>query len=108
MEIIRWQGNEPATETEVKALVRQSGLAAWRWEGEPGKHYPPHHHPHTKTLWVARGAITFYINSETLNLEAGDKMILPANTRHEADAGPEGVVCFEAPPVHDNPSIKES
>jgi len=107
MEVTRWNQQEAATEAAVKEMVRASGLAAWRWKGDPNKHYNPHHHPHTKTLWVAAGSLTFYINGETILLHAGDKLLLPAETRHEADAGPEGVVCFESPPVHENPSIHE-
>lgn len=107
MEITPWPGPEPATEDTVKQAVRHSGLAAMRWEGEPDKPYLPHYHPYTKTLWCAAGNITFHIGSEDILMQPGDKMVLPAKTVHSAEAGPEGVVCYESPPVHENATIRE-
>lgn len=107
MEIIRWQNPELATEDAVKQDIRHSGLDAMRWEGEPDKPYLLHHHPYTKTLWCAVGNITFHIVSQDVFMGPGDKMVLPANTKHSADAGPQGVVCYESPPVHENITIPE-
>jgi len=107
MEVIPWRNSQPATEESVKAVVRASGLPAARWEGEPNQNYLPHHHLLTKTLWCAAGDIVFHINGKDIHLRAGDKLILPAGTVHSADAGPEGVVCFESPPVHENMTVHE-
>lgn len=107
MKLTRWHGDHPPTQHDVKRLVRQSGLAAQRWEGEPGKIYMPHRHGRAKTLWCGAGSITFYISGQAIQLQPGDKMILPRGTVHSAEAGSEGVVCFESPPLHDNTTVHE-
>ncbi|MBL8160054.1 cupin [Candidatus Saccharibacteria bacterium] len=103
-QVIQWSHPEPATEELVKQEIRASGLSAMRWTGEPDKHWLGHWHGLQKTLWCAVGEITFHVNGEDILLTPGDKMILPPETVHSADAGPEGVVCYESPPVHENTS----
>ena len=99
------QAGLPVTEDSVKDEIRASGLTAMRWEGDPNEHYSPHYHTLTKTLWCAHGDIMFHIDGQDIHLSAGDKMILPDGTVHAADAGPDGVVCYESPPVHENVSV---
>lgn len=102
MEITPWADAEPATEARVKQIVRASGREAVRWTGEAGQHWRLHHHGHQKYLWCAAGSITFHVGGRSVRLNPGDAMVLPAATEHAADAGREGVVCFESPPIHDN------
>lgn len=105
--ITRWHSDVPAAEAEVKQEVKESGLEVMRWEGESHKPYAPHRHGRTKTLWCAKGEIVFHVNGNDIILRAGDQMILPSGTVHSADAGPDGVVCYESPPLHENTTIHE-
>jgi hypothetical protein len=81
----------------VEAL-RAEGLDAGSWSNGPGDVYAPHRHPYDKVLVVARGSIAFGLpdlgRSEALS--AGDRLDLPAETRHDARVGPDGVRCLEA------------
>ncbi len=104
MNIYMWDKPERPTEAEVKQQVRDSGLEAMRWTGDAHQHWNGHHHSREKTLWCAAGDITFYVDDKPVHLQAGDKMVLPPETIHTADAGANGVVCYESPPVHDNTS----
>ena len=64
----------------------------------PGDRYAPHEHGYDKVLVVAAGSIRFGLpgRGETVDLEVGDRLDLPAGTVHDAIVGPDGVTCLEA------------
>ncbi len=82
------------------AALRAEGLDPGSWSNGPGDVYAPHAHPYDKVLVVARGSIVFGLpdvgRSESLTV--GDRLDLPAGTRHEARVGEAGVTCLEAHP----------
>lgn len=86
---------DPAT---LEARLRAFGLDPGRWSNGPGDRYGAHDHAYDKVLVVASGSIRFGLPDEgaAANLAVGDRLDLPANTRHDAVVGPEGVVCLEA------------
>ena len=81
----------------VEAL-RSEGLDAGSWSNGPGDVYAAHRHPYDKVLVVARGSIVFGLPDlgRSESLTAGDRLDLPAETRHDARVGPDGVHCLEA------------
>jgi hypothetical protein len=42
------------------------------------------------------GSIRFLVGDQPFDLEAGDRLDLPAGTPHAAVVGPQGVTCLEA------------
>jgi quercetin dioxygenase-like cupin family protein len=74
------------------------GLAAQPWSNGPGERYGVHAHDYDKVIVVALGSIVFELpaSGARLELEAGDRLELPAGTAHGADVGPGGVTCLEA------------
>jgi quercetin dioxygenase-like cupin family protein len=82
---------------EVLAAVRAEGLSAYRWDNGPHAVYATHRHPYHKVLYCLRGSIRFVLGGEgeAIELRAGDRLDLPAQTEHGAVVGPEGVVCLE-------------
>lgn len=80
------------------AALRVERLDPGSWSNGPGDVYAPHAHPYDKVLVVARGSIVFGLTdlgrSEALTV--GDRLDLPAGTRHEARVGDAGVTCLEA------------
>lgn len=60
--------------------------------------YAAHSHSYDKVIYVVRGSITFGLPElgQSLTLQAGDRLDLPANTVHAAVVGPQGVTCLEA------------
>ena len=62
-----------------------------------------HEHVNEQIGLVLEGEITFVVGDETKALRAGDTYLIPANTPHEATAGPAGAVVIDvfAPPRRD-------
>ena len=67
------------------------------WSNGPGERYGAHDHPYDKVIVVEAGSIAFGLPStgETITLATGDRLELPAGTRHDAVVGPDGVRCAE-------------
>jgi quercetin dioxygenase-like cupin family protein len=80
------------------ARLRAEGLDASPWSNGPGDRYAAHEHGYDKVIVVESGSIAFGLDDPeaTLDLVAGDRLDLPAGTRHDAVVGPVGVTCLEA------------
>jgi len=93
-----WQGGAAPTAAEIEDVMRDQGLDPYVWSNGPGDRYAVHTHPYQKVLYVVRGSITFtFIGSgHQVTLFPGDRLNLPPGIAHEAEVGPEGVVCMEA------------
>jgi uncharacterized protein YjlB len=85
-------------EAEIAARLRAEGLDPAPWSNGPGDVYAPHSHAYDKVLVCARGSIEFGLPArrQTVRLDAGDRLDLPAGTEHRALVGPDGVTCLEA------------
>ena len=80
------------------ARLRGEGLEASPWSNGPGDRYAAHEHGYDKVIVVERGSIEFGLPADgrSVQLGAGDRLELPAGTRHDAIVGPSGVTCLEA------------
>ena len=80
------------------ARLRTEGLEPERWSNVPGVRYEPHAHDFDKVLVCAAGSIRFGLLERgiVVDLVTGDRLDLPAATRHDAIVGPAGVTCLEA------------
>jgi len=83
---------------DVDARLRDEGLDASAWSNGPGDRYSAHEHGYDKVIVCSAGAIVFGLpdRGETIALAVGDRLELPAGTRHDARVGPRGVTCLEA------------
>jgi hypothetical protein len=83
---------------DLEVRLRDQGLDPSAWSNGPGDRYAPHEHGFDKVLVCASGSIRFGLTERrlTIDLEAGDRLELPAGTRHDAFVGPGGVTCLEA------------
>ncbi len=94
--VTRWDRPEPPSEAELEARLIAEGLVPYRWSNAPGDRYAAHTHPYHKVLYVVEGSITFELHpGGPIELQAGDRLDLPAGTLHSAVVGPAGVVCLE-------------
>jgi hypothetical protein len=86
------------TREDVAARLRAEGLDAAPWSNGPGDRYGAHEHGYDKVLVCASGSIVFGLPSDARQVELaeGDRLELPAGTRHDAVVGPGGVTCYEA------------
>jgi len=86
------------TRDELEARLRAEGLDAGVWGNGPGDRYSPHEHGYDKVLVCVAGSIRFGLpaTGRVVDLAVGDRLDLPARTRHDAIVGREGVTCLEA------------
>lgn len=86
------------TAREHLTRMKVEGLQPQTWSNVPGDRYTPHVHDYDKVVVCAAGGIRFGLPERgvTIDLVAGDRLELPAGTRHDALVGPVGVTCFEA------------
>jgi quercetin dioxygenase-like cupin family protein len=84
--------------TDPAVRLRDQGLDAGSWSNGPGDRYAEHAHDYDKVLVCAAGSIVFGLpdREERVQLEVGDRLELPAGTRHDALVGASGVTCLEA------------
>ena len=89
---------EPAPTADLADRLRAEGLAPGSWSNGPGDRYSVHEHAYDKVLVCAAGSIVFGLpdGDRRVSMRAGDRLDLPAGTRHDAVVGPDGVSCFEA------------
>lgn len=86
-----------ATRDEALAALAAAGCSAPRsWGNGPGDVYGAHEHERDKVLFCTAGEIVFHLAEGDVALRAGDRLDLPAGTRHAATVGPEGCSCVEA------------
>jgi uncharacterized protein YjlB len=81
---------------DLARRLRAEGLAPSPWSNGPGDRYAAHEHDYDKVIVVSRGSIRFGLAGRAVDLASGDRLELPAGTRHDAVVGPAGVTCLEA------------
>jgi mannose-6-phosphate isomerase-like protein (cupin superfamily) len=98
IQILRWPHPRPLPEAEVLSFFNARGLSPSCWSNGPGDHYEVHAHPYRKILFCMEGSITFSFSDldHRVELRHGDRLIIPADMRHGATVGPDGVTCSEA------------
>jgi quercetin dioxygenase-like cupin family protein len=84
--------------SDLASRLRAEGLDPSPWSNGPGDRYGAHEHGYDKVIAVEAGSITFGLpgSGDAIALAAGDRLELPAGTRHDAVVGPHGVTCLEA------------
>ncbi len=93
-----WSGDSLPDEEQLRRLLSEQGLSAYRWSNSPGDTYGRHSHPFHKVIYVVQGSITFILPEidQQVTLSPGDRLDLPRDMAHEAVVGPQGVICLEA------------
>jgi len=74
-----------------KRLQEEGYTNLYVWSDSPGTYYDWHTHPFNEVRWVLEGEITIGTEREVVTLRAGDRLDVPAGTRHWAKVGEEGV-----------------
>lgn len=77
--------------------LRSEASDCYSWSNGPGDRYAPHRHGYEKVLYCVDGSITFVLepDGKKLELQAGERMVLPAGTVHSAVVGKGGCICIE-------------
>jgi len=81
-----------------EARLRAEGLQPSGWGNGPGDRYGDHAHDYDKVLVATSGSIVFHLteSGQDVELKEGQRLDLPAQTRHAASVGANGVSCLEA------------
>ena len=82
---------------QLMGKLRAEATGCYSWSNGPGDRYAPHSHGYEKVLYCVEGSIRFQLENEgrTLELKAGDRMVLPPGTVHSAVVGTDGCTCIE-------------
>ena len=92
------KGEPVRTNGDAAARLRAAGLEPASWSNGPGDTYAVHDHGYDKALVCVAGSIEFGLRDggDRIELRPGDRLDLPAGTKHDALVGDEGVTCLEA------------
>lgn len=86
----------PSDPGEIEKRIRSEARDVYGWANGPRDRYEQHSHAYHKLLYCTSGSIDFILgDGRTLTLRAGDRMVLPAGTRHAAVVGADGCSCIE-------------
>lgn len=98
LKITPWMEQEPPTEEYLQNQLVAQDLRVYHWSRPPEDFFAGHTHGYHKVLYVVKGSIKFDFPTrhETVTLNLGDRLDLPAGVRHSAIVGEQGVTCLEA------------
>lgn len=87
MIITRWQAPVSPTAAQIKMMLETEGLEAFTELYSPTEKISEHRHPYTEVRYVVSGELMFNIAGNQFLLRAGDRVEVPANTKHSHFAG---------------------
>ena len=98
LKVTPWIQEDLPTEEDIIGELEEQELKVYHWSSLPDSVFAGHTHGYHKVLYVLEGNIKFEFPArhESLNLNAGDRLDLPAGVRHDATVGVDGVKCLEA------------
>lgn len=97
MIVTRWQAPVIPTVEQIKMIFEAEGLNPNEEIFPPRTVIPDHRHPFDEIRMVISGALFLNISGNQLLLRAGDRIMIPSNTRHsKATEGDEDCVCIVA------------
>lgn len=74
----------PVTEKRMMGLMESEGYEVASYAYREGTTFASHEHPHDKCDAVLQGVLRVVVGEETFDLGPGDRLYLPAGTRHSA------------------------
>lgn len=89
--------------TDKREAIEEISAAGWwpiSWRDAAGEVYGDHKHDADQTLYLIEGQIEFGVGGETVTLNPGDRLELPAFTVHSARA-PQGATYIVGVPKVD-------
>ena len=84
------------TREEIEKAFADERLSPHSWSNGANYFYEAHSHDYDKVLYCVQGGVTFHMSDGDIVLHPGQRLDIPAGTRHSATVGPDGVKCMEA------------
>jgi quercetin dioxygenase-like cupin family protein len=85
---------------EIEKAFADEGLSPHSWSNRANYFHEAHSHDYDKVLYCVQGEVTFHMSGGDIVLHPGQRLDIPAGTRHAATVGPDGVKCMEASKYH--------
>lgn len=83
--IEKWSGAGAPDAARLRIKMESEGYDVFEWSDRPGTNYAVHAHGEDQSHSVISGRLELTIeNGGTFILEAGDRDLMPAGTRHSA------------------------
>lgn len=82
MIVIRWQAPLKPTKEQALMIFRAEDLQPRQENLTHEEVYPEHRHPFDEIRMILSGELSMNINGNQLLLRAGDKIMIPSNTKH--------------------------
>lgn len=87
----------PLTERKMMKLLENEGYEVAVYAYSEGTRFPEHDHPQEKCDAVLEGTLRITVGVAAFDLKSGDRLYLPAGTRHSAEVvGHETVLSLDA------------
>ena len=82
----RWEkADGPLTEKRLMAAMEREGYEVASFTYRHGTVFPEHEHAQEKCDAVLEGILRIQVGQTVYDLQAGDRLYLPAGTRHSAE-----------------------
>ncbi len=95
MIVNRWQAPILPTFEQIKMIFEREGLRPVEEVYTPGQEISAHRHPFDEVRMLVQGSLLIDIAGNNLLLRAGDKIIIPSNTKHSKKVhGKETCICI--------------
>ncbi len=82
MLITRWQAPLSPTQEQLVAVFEAEGLEPFVEESKAGLKISDHRHPFSEVRVIAEGELLFSVAGNQTLLRPGDRIEIPANTKH--------------------------
>lgn len=82
MLITRWQAPNKLSREQAQMILEAEGLEPFEETLDPQKKVAEHRHPFTEVRILLRGELLYNIAGNQVLLREGDRIEIPANTRH--------------------------
>lgn len=89
MIIHRWQAPLTPTLAQIQMILMEEGLEPMMEQLLPSQKISEHRHPHHEVRVVLEGELLFNVAGNQVLLRPGDRIEVPANTRHFHQAQPQ-------------------
>lgn len=95
MIITRWQAPIIPSKSQIRTILESEGLEPFEETYAPQTRVNDHRHPFAEIRFIASGEILFNISGNQFVLRAGDRVEIPANTKHShLSQGTEPCICI--------------
>ena len=84
--LVRWEAEDgPLNEKRLMNAMEREGYEVAVYTYRPGTVFAEHQHAQDKCDAVLEGILRITVGEAVFNLQAGDRLYLPAGTRHIAE-----------------------